>query len=176
MDAREDVIVSLQIAVGIGIELPLKHLRVGLVTDAEEQGAGRKVPYFACLQVAQLQSGHFVLVDVVNIVHHGVEQELDLLMLLRALQHDFGSAKSIAPMNHCHLACKASEEQRLFHGGIPAADHNNFLTGEKETITSRARRHAVPDQLLLVRQTQPARRCAAGNDQSLRVHHMMSDV
>ena len=176
MDAREHVIVSFQIAVAVRVELPFKHLRVGLVTDAEEQGAGGKVPYFACLQVAQLQSGHFVLVDVVNIVHHGVEQELDLLMLLRALQHDFGSAKTIAPMNHRHLAGKAGEEQRLFHGGISTTDHNNFFSRKKETVASRARRHAVPDQLLLVRQTQPARRRAAGNDQSLRVHHMMSDV
>ena len=34
----------------------------------------------------------------------------------------------------------------------------------------------MPDQLLLVGQTQPARRRSAGNDQSLRVHHMMSNV
>src|SRR5438270_11112805 len=99
MHTRENIIVSLQIAIGIGIELPFKHLRVWLVTDAEEQGAGGKIPYFACLQVAQLQSGHFVLVDVVNVVHHRVEEKLDLLVFLRALQHDFGSAKSIAPMN-----------------------------------------------------------------------------
>jgi hypothetical protein len=54
------VVVRLEVAVGVGVELAGKHFRVGLVADAEKQRAGGKVPDFAGLYVAQLEAGHFL--------------------------------------------------------------------------------------------------------------------
>src|ERR1700723_3263019 len=42
-DAGPDVVVRLEIAVGVGVELAGEHLRVGIVPDAEKQRAGREV-------------------------------------------------------------------------------------------------------------------------------------
>ena len=57
---REDVVVSFEITVGVSVELPGEHLGIGLVADAEEQRAGREIPDFAGLYVAQLQAGDFL--------------------------------------------------------------------------------------------------------------------
>ena len=45
--------------------------------------------------------------DVEDIFHHRVGEELDLLVLARAVQHDLGSAELFAPMNDRHLGGKA---------------------------------------------------------------------
>jgi len=85
-------------------------------------------------------------------------------------------AEDVAAVDHGYLRSKAGKEQGLFHGGITSADNRDFFPREKKPIAGGARGNPVTDELLLVRQTQPARRRSAGNDQSLRVHHMMSDV
>src|SRR2546423_2629360 len=145
MHAREYVIVSLQVAVRVHVELSLKHLGIGLVTNTEEQRAGWEIPDFARLQIAQLQAGDLLFVDVVHIFDHGVQQELDLVVLLRAVQHDFRRSKAIAAMNDGHLRREAGEEKRLFHRGVSAADDNNFFSRKEESIAGRAGRYAMPD-------------------------------
>ena len=124
---------------------------------------------FAGLHIAQLQPGDLLLVVVVHIFDHGIEQELNFLVVLRAFQHDLRSAEAVAAMNDRHLRGEARQEKRFLHGRIPAANHDNFFSGEKESVAGSARRNAVTDQLLLVRQSQPARRRATGDDQSLGV-------
>ena len=68
-------------------------------------------------------------------------------------------------MNERDLGGEAGEEERLFHGGVAAADHRDLLAREEEPVAGGAGRNAVTDQGLLVGQTQPSRRCAAGDDQ-----------
>ena len=103
-------------------------------------------------------------------------QKLNLGIMLRALQHDFRSAEAIAAMNDRHLGSEASEEDRFLHGRIAAADHDDFFSGEKETVASRAGRHTVADQLVFVGQSQPPGRSAAGDDQCLRVDLMLAEM
>src|ERR1700686_2929733 len=116
------------------------------------------------------------MVHVVNVFHHSIEQELNLLVVLRAFEHDLGRSKSIATMNHRHLGGEAGKKERFLHGRVSAADHNNFLPRKKETIAGRARRNSVADQLLFVRQAQPARRRPARNNQSLGVDLMNAQM
>src|SRR6266567_2227464 len=52
MNAREDIVVSLEVTIRIGVELPGKHLRIGIVADAKKQGAGREIPSSVRLHIA----------------------------------------------------------------------------------------------------------------------------
>ena len=112
-DARVYIIVRFEIAVGVGVELAVEYLRIGFVTDAEKQRAGREVPDFSGLQVSQLEPGDFLLGVIEDIFHDRVGEELDFLVALRALQHDFGGTKAVAAMNERDLGGEASEEQRF---------------------------------------------------------------
>src|ERR1700729_2946299 len=167
MHACRHVVVGLQIAVGVGIELAGKHLCVGFMTYAEEHRAGGKIRYFICLQVAQLEARDFVQSRIVNILDDRVGEKLNLVIMLRTIQHDFGSTEASPPMNERDLGSKASEEQGFLHCGIAAADHHNFLPRKEEAITGGARRNPVADELVLVGQSQPPRRSAGGDDQGL---------
>ena len=122
------------------------------MADAEKQRVGGEIPDLAGLHVAQLEAGDFLVVDVVDVFDDGVEQELNLRVLLGALEHDLRGAEGIAAMNDRHLGGEAGEEDGFFHGGVAAADHDDFLAGEKEAVAGRAGGHAVADELLLMRQ------------------------
>ena len=76
----------------------------------------------------------------------------------------------------CDLGGEASQKYRFFHGGIAAADHGDLLAREKEAIAGGARGNAVSNQLLLVRQPEPACRRAAGDDQCSSVNDSWTDV
>ena len=84
MHAGQHIIVSFEIAVGIGVQLPLEHLRVGVVPDAKKEGAGGEVPKFAGFDVAKFEAGDFILDGIVNILDGGVGEEVDLVIMLRA--------------------------------------------------------------------------------------------
>jgi hypothetical protein len=142
-------------------------LALGIVADAEEECAGGEIPDFAGFHVSQLQARDFLVIDVINIFDDGVGEELNFLVVLRALQHDFGSAETFAAMNERDLGGEAGEEDRFLHGGVAAADHDDFFAGKEKAVAGGAGRNAVADQLLLVRQAQPAGGGAAGDDQGL---------
>ncbi len=93
-------------------------------------------------------------------------QELDFVVLACAVEHDLGRAKFAAAMNERDFGGEAGEEQRLFHGGVAAANDRNLLAREEEPVAGSARRNTVADERLLVRQTKPTRGRAAGDDQA----------
>ena len=72
MDASVYVVVGFEIAVGVSFELLVKHFRVGLMADAEEESAGREVPDFAGLYIAQLKTRDFIFGVVIDIFYHCV--------------------------------------------------------------------------------------------------------
>ena len=103
-------------------------------------------------------------------------EELNFLVLLGAIEHDLGSTELIAAMNQRHLGGEAGEEDRLFHGGVAAANHGNLLAGKKEAVAGRAGRNAVSDQCLFAGQSQPARRGSAGDDQGAGVNGFLAQI
>ena len=115
-DVGEDEVAGLQIAVLVHIELPDEHLRVGLVANAQEHGAGGEVPDLAGLEVAQLEAGDLFLAGIADVFHHGIGEELDFLVLAGAFQHDLGRAEMLTAMNERDLGSKTGKEQGLFHG------------------------------------------------------------
>ena len=78
-------------------------------------------------------------------------------------------------MNERHFAGEAGEESGFFHGGIAAADDDDFLAGEKEAVAGGAGGDAVADESLLVGQAEPARGGSAGNDESTRLDDILAD-
>src|SRR5690242_6605767 len=81
-DFSEDVFRGLQVPVSVRVQLPFEYLGIRVMADTEKHGAGREFPGLAALQVAQLQSSHFLFRHIQNIVDHGIRQEFDFWVLL----------------------------------------------------------------------------------------------
>ena len=120
--------------------------------------------------------GDHVLRHVVNLFHHGIGEELDLGIMPRAIQHDFGGAELVAAVDQRDFAAEAGEEIGLFHGGIAAAHHHDLLAAVEEAVAGGAGADAVADQLLLGFQAQPARRGAGGDDHGAGFDPLAFDV
>ena len=72
------------------------------------------------------------------------------------------------------LGGEASEEQRLFHGGIAAADDGDLLARGEEAVAGGAGADAVADQRLLAGQVEPAGAGAGRDDQRARVDRFLA--
>ena len=83
----------------------------------------------------------------------GVPGKLDLGVAHGTLLHDLAGAERVAPVDDRHLVRETGEEGRLFHGGVTATDHRDVLAAEEEAVTGRAGRDTVPQQPVLVGQT-----------------------
>src|SRR5262249_7948220 len=142
---------------GVGLDLALEDFGIGDVADCEEKAIDLLLPYHTALQIAQPHAGYDLLRRILNLFHDGIGQEFDLRIVSRAVQHDFGSAKLLAAMDQRHLAAEAGKKIRFFHRGIAAAHHHDLAPAVKESVASRAARHALADELHLAFQAQPTR-------------------
>ncbi len=142
---------------------------IGNVANAEKHGAGGEIPVFAGIDVAQLERSDFLLGGIKDILDDGIEQEVNFLIVLGAVQHDFRGAELVAAMDERDFRGEAGEECSFFHGGVAAPDYGDFLAREKEAIAGGAGRDAVPDQRLFARQPEPACGGATGDDESASV-------
>src|SRR5579864_5211169 len=138
------------IAVVVGLDLTAKHFGIGYVPDRHEKSVDLRFPHRAGRKIPQPDARHKVLPNVVNILDHSVGHELDFRILPRSVQHDFGSAKLIAPVHYRHFLAETRQEVGLFHGRIAAADHHDFLAPIKKTVAGGTGADAVSDELLLV--------------------------
>src|ERR1039457_1880504 len=157
------------VAVGVGFDLPLEDLGVGNVADGQKEPVHRLVPDQAGLVVAQAHTGNHLLGHIVNLIHDGVGEELDFGVLAGAIQHDLGSAEFFPAVDQGDLAAEARKEVRLFHGGIPATDHYDFLAAIEKAVAGGATAHAVADQLLFAFQAQPPGGSPRGDDHGERL-------
>ena len=96
-------------------------------------------------------------------------------MLLRSLQHDLGRAKFIPPVDQGNLGRESRQKNCFFHRGIAAANHRDVFPREKEAVAGGARGDPVADERLLTRQSQPARRCSARNNEGPRLDSFFSN-
>ena len=76
---------------------------------------------------------NYVLDGVVNVLDHGVREQIDFGILARPVQHDFRGAKLLAAVHQRYSLAKAREEVRFLHGGIAAADHHDLLCRGRRT-------------------------------------------
>ena len=146
------------------------------MADSKEHAAGGKFSDFIRLGIPQFKSGYFSLDNVVNILDDSVGKKMNFLVMLRTIEHDFGSPKLITTVNESHFAGKTSEEQRFFHGGVATADHGNFFSRKKEAVACGAGGNPMTNQRLLTGQSQPSRRSSAGNNQCARMNGLFADI
>ena len=111
-----------------------------------------------------------------HVLDDGVGEKFDLLVLLRAVEHDLRGPKLIAAMNQRHLGGEAGKEVRFLHGRIAAADDRDFFSGKEEAIAGGTGRNPVPDQRFFARQSQPACRGPAGDDQGAGVNRLLAKI
>jgi len=76
-------------------------------------------------------------------------------MLEQAVLQDLLGAECIASMDQRHLRGVMGEIERLFDGGVAAADHDHLLAAEEEAVAGRAGRHAATAEGFLSRDAQP---------------------
>jgi hypothetical protein len=76
-----------------------------------------------------------------------------------ALQHDARGAEVLAAVDEGDLGGEAGEEERLFHGGVAAADDGDLLAGGEEAVAGGAGADAVADERLL--EGRPSQRAGA---------------
>jgi hypothetical protein len=156
------------VSVRIELDLPVERLGIGDVADGHEKPVHFLIPGPAAVDFAQLHAGHFIFGGVVNVLDHGPGKEFDFGIRASAVEHDLGGAELMAPVSQGDFGSKAREEIRLFHRGIAAAGHHYFAIAVKRAIASSAGADALADQLLLIGQAQPSRRCTGSDDEGTR--------
>ena len=111
-----------------------------------------------------------------HLVDRRVQDELDLLVLPRAVDHDRRGAELVAAVDDHDLAREPGEEGRLLHRGVPAAHDDDDLVAEEGAVA----RRAVGDAAALERSLggQPELACAGAgrDDHRIRAVLVVADV
>src|SRR5208337_5185188 len=94
--------------------------------------------------------------------------ELDFVVGPGAIDHDFGGAVFIAPVNQVDLAGIARKEIGLFHGGVATTNHGDSFAAEEITIAGGAGGEAAADELFFALKAEETSRSAGCDNQRLR--------
>jgi len=171
----EDIVLGLDVAVVVEVDLALEHGGVGIVADTEEHEADRQGPALASVAIHQLEALEVFFFDAKNFFHDGVVDELDLRVRDGALQHDAAGPEVFAAIDDRDLGGEAREEKGFFHGGVAAADDGDLFAGGEEAVAGGAGADAEADECLLGRQAQPTCRSAGGDDERARLDDFLAD-
>ena len=175
-DAGEDVIVRLDVSVGVEVDLSGEDGGVGDVSDAQKQTTDRQDGFRPGDGIAQAEAEDFFLLDSENLLDGGVGAEMDLGVGHGPIQHDFRGAELLAAVQQGDLSREPGEEERLFHGGVAAPDDGDLPSGEEEAVAGGAGADAVSDEGLLGGQAEPARGGSAGDDEGVGADGLGADL
>ena len=140
-------------------------LRIGHVTDGHEDALHGEVAVGAGL--LDDAEGMDLLVAE-DFLRGDVQDELDLLVGLDALDHDVGGAEGVATVHEVDLGGEAGEEEGFFAGGVAAADDGDRDVTVEGAVAGRAGGHAVAAVvMLLAGDAEEAGRGARGDDHGL---------
>ena len=140
-------------------------LRIGHVTDGHEDALHGEVAVGAGL--LDDAEGMDLLVAE-DLLRGDVQDELDLLVGLDALDHDVGGAEGVATVHEVDLGGEAGEEEGFFAGGVAAADDGDRDVAVEGAVAGRAGGHAVAAVvMLLAGDAEEAGRGARGDDHGL---------
>ena len=102
--------------------------------------------------------------DFVNLME---PERFDLGVLEKPILQDFFRAQLIAAVHQCHLRGEIRQEERLFHGRVPATNDNNFLTTIEKTVACRTGADAETLEFFFRWQPQPFCTRAGAQDHSV---------
>jgi hypothetical protein len=137
------------------------------VADGDEHALQVDVLGGAGLDVLDAHAGDAGVVAQ-DFVEGGVELEHDLAGgdLLHDLVHqDALGLELVAAVHQRDLAGDVGEVERLFDGGVAAADHRDFLVAVEEAVAGGAGRHALAGEGFFGRQAEVLGAGAGGDDQ-----------
>ncbi len=128
----------------VEIDLALDEFTARIVADGDEHARDVEGGRLARNGVTDLQSGDAVLAQ--DFEGFGVDEESDLLVRLGALEHDARGPELFAAVHEGNAAGEAGEEGCFFHGGVTAADHDDVLVAEEETVAGGAGADAAAEE------------------------------
>ena len=110
------------------------------MTDGDKDPHQRQLGGGLVLGAAQAHAGdahvvpqHFVQ-GLVGVQHYVAALDL----VVQALDQDLLGAELVAAMDEVYLLGDVGQIERLFHGGVAAADHGHFLIAVEEAVTGSA--------------------------------------
>ena len=135
------------------------------MADGDKDAVAGKLARLAGVGVAQQHPAHRKLaLGLQNFGDGGVDHEVDLVVVLCALEHDFGGAKLGAAVDDGDLGGEFRQVGPFLHGRVAAADDDELLVAKEKAVAGGAGRDPVPHQPPLGFQAEQARRRAGGND------------
>src|SRR3954463_14182108 len=126
------------VAALIELELPRVRLRVGRMSDGDEEALRGEVSHFIRYQIAKFQRRDPALFRADHFIDRRVEDELDLGIAAGAVLHDLRRTQLLAAMDDGDLAGEFGEEGGLLHRRVAAADDDDLLVLEEEAVARRA--------------------------------------
>ena len=145
-----------EIAVRFHRQLALEQLGRWRVADGDEDAVDGQVGGFAGFDVFQAGCGDAQRILIADhLFQRRVPEDFDLGVLEQAVLQDLLGAEAFAAVDDGHLGGEIGQEQRLFHGGIAAADNQHFAAPIEEAVARGAGRDAEALEFLLGGKVQP---------------------
>src|SRR6185312_8081324 len=108
-----------EIAGLVVVELLEEELRVRVVPDRDEEPVRGHLSRLVRVEVAQADRGRLAVLGE-HLVDDVRRQELDLLVVARAVEHDLRRAELAAPVDQADLRRELCQEDRLLHCRVAA--------------------------------------------------------
>src|SRR5512143_2575869 len=111
------LLVDLQVAQAVHLELPFEDLGVRRVPDEDEDAVSLEDALLAALHVLQAQ--RFDLLRAEHLAHNRVPDEAHLWMFAGSLLQQRAGSQFIAPVDNSHGRSIARDEQPLLKSTVP---------------------------------------------------------
>src|SRR3954447_11691361 len=138
------------VALLVEVDLALDDPRLRDVADGDEGACDLDLALGPVLGVAQVRGRQRPRVVARGELLDDVgRDELDVVVLARALEHDLRGAELVAAVHDLDLGGELAQEDRLLHRRVAAADDDRRLVAEERGVAGGAVGHAAAAELVL---------------------------
>jgi len=127
VECGEDVVACLYVTLGIEVEEALEGDGIGDVADGEKHEGYRQDVRFAGDLIFDAEAFDVLVFYAEHLFDDGAGEEANVGVGHGAVEHDLGGAELLAAIDDGDLGGEAGEKERLFHGGVAAADDGDLL-------------------------------------------------
>ena len=136
------------------------------VPDCDENTVGRDFSRIAGRRIANRHGVGTRLIIAVNTLHHGVHPEINLRVLFRPVNQNARGSECVTPMDYRHRRTETAQEVSLGQRTVTAADHDNGLAAEEESVAGGTVRNTAAGVFGFARHPEFANLRAGGHDYS----------
>ena len=123
------------------------------MADRDESSFGRQDLLLAALSIEQLDALERSVLSGLKALDRERRRPLDVLGLARAVEHDLRGAELSAAVYDRHLRSELSEEDRLLHRRVAAANDDRLLINEEGRVAGSAVGDSAAGKLIFARRT-----------------------